>query len=668
MIILFFAGSVCGVVYGIKYAILSSNSYTQEEYDQAYDVGYDDAFSDKEQSDKIIADLKLQLSTSQGEVSTLTIQVQDLQNDNAEYQRQVETLTESRDSALSDKSKLEEENAENEAKIAELQEDNADLSAQIVILQANESENLGKIEALETKVANNEAYIDSLEATNQANLENLIEINGKILSLSNQILQMTNQIQENNTKVANLQAQITKLENSVAYYEQFIAQLENGEQVVATFEFNGSVWNIQIVAKGSNATPSTPTSTDYVIFNYWMVNNEQVDPSTYPLTTNTKFVANVTYKYDVTFMSDNLQYGEKQIVTEDAFATEPTAPTKDGYAFEGWTLDGVNVVEVEETAITENTVFIAKWSQLFTATFISEDDTISTQTLKAGQCPTDVEVESTDHKVFNGWKVNGEFVGDVETYPITQNTVFVADFTYKYDVTFMSDSAQYGETQIVAENTCAIEPTSPMKTSYKFEGWTLNGIDVVNVEEITITQNTIFIAKWKSLEFFKSEAAQSALLEGLSGRNVVSETITKIYYSEETNTIYVQTDEAGQYIADFILPDEYSLDNLNEDNIVDAISNSSCLFTIGSYWSSTILDDEQEETYVYVPRARPQSSGRTAGIKFNETMTQMSITYYDFTIISWSNSGLVRAVAFGEEGKFDLEVTGSVIANLIEIL
>ena len=83
----------------------------------------------------------------------------------------------------------------------------------------------------------------------------------------------------------------------MSYYEQYIAALENGEQVVATFEFDGSVYNIQIVNKNSLLTVTPPQSTAYVIFNGWTVNGELIDLETFRITENTKIVADVTHKY-----------------------------------------------------------------------------------------------------------------------------------------------------------------------------------------------------------------------------------------------------------------------------------------------------------------------------------------------------------------------------------
>ena len=47
---------------------------------------------------------------------------------------------------------------------------------------------------------------------------------------------------------------------------------------------------------------TNPADTDYVKFNGWAVNEEIVDLSTYQITSNTIFVADLTYIYDVEFI------------------------------------------------------------------------------------------------------------------------------------------------------------------------------------------------------------------------------------------------------------------------------------------------------------------------------------------------------------------------------
>ncbi len=68
--------------------------------------------------------------------------------------------------------------------------------------------------------------------------------------------------------------------------------------------------------------------------------------------------------YEVKFMDGETQIGETQTIAENGFATEETAPAKDGYTFSHWSLtDGGAEVNVTTYAITAATTFYAVFTQ-----------------------------------------------------------------------------------------------------------------------------------------------------------------------------------------------------------------------------------------------------------------------------------------------------------------
>lgn len=184
--------------------------------------------------------------------------------------------------------------ASNEETIADLNGQIADLSAQIVNLQASGAENETQIAQLTSQVNNLQSLNEQLQANNELNIKTINGLNAQITSLNSQIADLTLQTQNNSAVVSSLNAKIAELQKSVSYYEQYLATLESGEQVVATFEFDGSVYNVQVVNKNSLLSVTTPESTAYKIFNGWTVDGEAIDLSTYRITQNTKIVADVT--------------------------------------------------------------------------------------------------------------------------------------------------------------------------------------------------------------------------------------------------------------------------------------------------------------------------------------------------------------------------------------
>ena len=293
------------------------------------------------------------------------------------------------------------------------------------------------------------------------------------------------------TQISNYETQVANLQKSIAYYEEYISSLENDTQVVATFEYDGSVYNLQVLNKGSYASVVSPTSTEYVVFNGWTVDGQIIDLNTYAVTKNTKFVADLSYKYDVNFIVDG-EIANSQIVSLNSSATLPTVPAKDGYEFDGWTLDGVNTVDVSTYAITSHTNFYALFTKLHIVTFVYEEEILSTQVIRNEEFAENVSVDSTTYKVFNGWTI-GNIITDVETYSITSTTTFVADITYKYDADFIVDGTTY-DSQVITKNGCPAVPTAPTKENYNFIGWSIDGTNIVNVSSYAITENTNFVA------------------------------------------------------------------------------------------------------------------------------------------------------------------------------
>ena len=385
---------------------------------------------------------------------------------------------------------------QNEASIDNLNSEITSLQKQVKTLKDSNEDKTEEIAVLKNQIANLQALISQLQTTNALNIETINSLNTQITNLNAQISDLTMQLQNNSSNVIALQNRIAELEKTVAYYEQYIANLESGEQVVATFEFAGSVYNIQILAKNSIATVTTPTSTDYVIFNYWTVDGVKVDLTSYQVQTNTRFVANVTYKYDVKFIVNNNVYNS-QIVVKNGYPTLPVNPTIDGYEFDGWTVNGVDIVNPNTNPVTMNTSYYAKLTKLHTVTFMYEDRVIETQQVRNGSYANEVSVENTNYKTFNGWLLNGAKV-DLATYKITGAETFVADIIYSYDVNFISDGVSYNS-QIVTKNNKATIPSNPVKENYEFDGWTIDGNNIIDLITYSITENTTFIAKFTKI-------------------------------------------------------------------------------------------------------------------------------------------------------------------------
>ncbi len=536
----------------INGAITKNKYYTSEQVQEAYDKGYDDGINNetelnaqieyyKSLTDEYYSQIvgyqsqvenyKQNAVNLQNNIDSLTAlknehekTIETLESANAEQQETIKSLNSNIATLTEQVSSLEQQKTTNLQKIEQLNGQIRELSTQISnleksgenkdtqinLLKSQKTElegqvanlnatvtNLnGQISSLNSQVSNLQSNVQQLESTNALNLQTINSLNAQILTLNTQISELTLQLQNNGSTVTGLNKKIEELEKSIQYYEEYVKTLQSGEKAIVTFGFDGSVINVQVVAKGSKVSIVDPESTDYVIFNYWTVGGEKITLNEYTVNDSVTIVANVTYKYDVKFMVDNGEHN-KQIVEKDHFATVPSNPSKDGCEFDGWTVNGVDVVDVSSYKITGTTTFVAKFTKLHTVTFMFESETKSTQKVRNGEYASNVSVESTDYKVFNGWTVNGGKV-DVSSYKITADTTFIADITYKFDVKFMVDDSQHDK-QIIQKDHFATVPLNPAKDGFEFDGWTINGNDIIDVSKYKITAETTFVAKFTKL-------------------------------------------------------------------------------------------------------------------------------------------------------------------------
>jgi len=457
------------------------------------------------------------------QISELANQVSILSTSNDNYKNQIATLSTQKTSLENQVSELKILKSQNETKINELNLEIDSLKNEILDLELSNEDKTTRIAILNNRVVNLEALVEQLEDINAMHLVTISSLNSQIATLNSQIQNLSVQLFENSNTMDSYLKRIAELEKSIAYYDTFVSAMESDTKAVVTFEYNNSVYNIQVVNKNSLVSVVSPSSTNYVVFNGWTINGQSIDLSTYEITESVRVVADVTYKYDVNFVVDGADY-DSQIVESSSFATLPTTPTKDGYVFDGWTVDGITIENVNEYQIVRNTTFTAKFTKMHQVTFSYEDTILSTQSIRNGAFANVVSTPAdTEYKVFNGWKVDGIIV-DVTTYTITKDTNFIAEIVEWCDVNFMVDSAIY-DIQRVELNTYATIPTAPTKTGYVFAGWTLNGTDVIDITTNLISSHTTYIARFEELfdvtfRYEDTIISEQSILNGFSPTSV----------------------------------------------------------------------------------------------------------------------------------------------------
>ena len=350
-----------------------------------------------------------------------------------------------------------------------------------------------QIEQLKGSINSKENSINELKAQiRKLNLaiENY-ENSTKIAELNNKIDELNSQIQSLNSTINSLTTEKNQMQETIDYYENYINSIESETDVFATYEFAGKIYQIQQVTKNSSpAVIENPTSTAYVIFNYWELNGQRVNPSEVVLTSNTKFIANVTYKFDVNFVSKN-EAISTSIVTKNDYATEPTNPTKAHHTFLGWSLNKVDVISVSETPIVKNTTFYAVFEiEQLSVKFMNENNLITTKSVDYGstfdEISNSVIAPDIEDFKFIGWKKqNGELMNSNSV--IESNLELTAVYEQViFNIEFIDNSISLGKFKTI-DNKLNYIPEALGKDGLKFKCW----IDETG-NELNISSDTIF--------------------------------------------------------------------------------------------------------------------------------------------------------------------------------
>ena len=262
--------------------------------------------------------------------------------------------------------------------------------------------------------------------------EQLINENEELFKNSNSLTIENNEL---NRLVNQYLNQIEQLQLKIDYYIQLLSQYDTENTAMVTFEFDGIAYDAQIVQIGSTTTVADPVSTDYVKFNYWTVNGERVDLSTYTIQEDTTFIANCTYYYDVVFYVDGNIYNS-QIIAENGVASIPNQPIKNGYRFLGWSFNNVDLVDLNTLEITKNISLSAIFEKLFKVDYFVDDFLINSEYVVVNENLTYSNVPTKDRCTFLGWSIDKENIVDLTNLTINKDIALYAIFEYEINGTY----------------------------------------------------------------------------------------------------------------------------------------------------------------------------------------------------------------------------------------
>ncbi|MBQ8136993.1 MAG: InlB B-repeat-containing protein [Clostridia bacterium] len=148
----------------------------------------------------------------------------------------------------------------------------------------------------------------------------------------------------------------------------------------------------------------------------------------------------------VTFDSDGGTAVGSQAVAKGAKATRPEDPTREGYSFQGWTLNGAEYSF--DTPVTADITLKAQWAEIFTVTFESDGGSdVDPQSVISGETATQPENPARGIDEFLGWYLmTGDQMAE-EAYifdtPVTGDVTLKAKWKVLYTVTVL-DGMEHG--------------------------------------------------------------------------------------------------------------------------------------------------------------------------------------------------------------------------------
>jgi len=249
--------------------------------------------------------------------------------------------------------------------------------------------------------------------------------------------------------------------------------------------------------------------------------------------------------YEVKFLADGKQIGETQVVAYEGSAVAPTAPQKDGYVFFKWdTEDYKNVLgDLEVNAIYLSGGHEGVFSIVFKQ-YGQDKPNLSEKPYVAGEeivAPADADVdvpadnESCKYS-FKGWSPTYK-AGDLALSAQTYEPVVECE-PVTYDVVFIVDGTQFGETVHATYEQVLTPANAPEKKGFTFDGWLKNNQTVVT-GDFKIVAPTTYTAKYTAGKFtvtFEDVKGKIDFSNGkqIAGTEIVTPSVDEIALPEES--------------------------------------------------------------------------------------------------------------------------------------
>lgn len=245
----------------------------------------------------------------------------------------------------------------------------------------------------------------------------------------------------------------------------------------ATFDKDGTTTTQTVNYDSLIQEPTAPTKDGYTFTGWYDAetggNKWDFAANKMPAKNVTLYARFSTNAYTATFDKEGTT--TTQAVDYDSLLTEPTAPTKDGYTFDGWydaETGGTKWNFATNKMPAKNMTLYARFSlKAYTATFNVEDAT-TTQAVDYEALIEEPTAPTKEGHTFNGWydaETGGSKWDFAANKMPAKDVTLYARFTVKsYTATLNGEAVT---TQTVDYLGLLQEPTAPIKDGYTFDGW-----------------------------------------------------------------------------------------------------------------------------------------------------------------------------------------------------
>ena len=278
-----------------------------------------------------------------------------------------------------------------------------------------------------------------------------------------------------------------------------------------TFDANGGAPTPppQTVSHGGYATEPTPDPIrPGYEFDRWEKNGSGWDFDDDKVYSDITLVADWKHRSDVTMTFDSNGGSAVAPITVpyNSLITEPAAPTRAGYRFDGWydhesPFTGLWTFATDR--ITHNETVHAKWVKVYDVAFVSNGGSaVPTQIVDEGLLAVEPAAPTRAHFTFAGWFTDMALTSAYNfATPVTADVTLYAKWTpVVYTVSFNSN----GGSAVAAQTPkyfgdLVVQPVAPTRTGYDFKGWYSDaGLTAAwNFASGTVNGNMTLYAKWE---------------------------------------------------------------------------------------------------------------------------------------------------------------------------